>query len=174
MPNGKGPATAKARQTASPTSSNLKKKTLQKLKKTGEKKISFGGFDDSEGEEVCDQDPPEEPDWADLLWEEPQCPPSENDLTGRRKRLYTKTKPTGTGYTERPLVSRTCYKIQKHEMEIALLKSRSEQRSLRITAVSALANFEHAGAHAPDEGEAGTIEMPHPSHRIQAMQGGGA
>ena len=34
MPNGKGPATAKARQTTSPTSSNLKKKTLQKSKKT--------------------------------------------------------------------------------------------------------------------------------------------
>ena len=76
-----------------------------------------GNFDDSEGEEVYEQDEPEEGGWAEPEGDEAT---EETEPPCRRRRLYAKSNPEGTGYSVRPLVSRAAYKIQKHKLKVIL------------------------------------------------------
>ena len=135
---------------------------------------SAAGLDDSEAE--VGSEPSEEGE----VWGQEEFnfvegePEAAAHSAAPKRRLKVKTNPNGTGYTSRPLLKRAEFRIKKYQAQIQIRKLQAEMNAARRIAIDLMSRQAPGGAfdeHEKDDLE--IFELPHPSHRIQSMHGGG-
>ena len=97
---------------------------------------------------------------------------SEPNLPTRRRRLWTKTNPMGTGFPLTALVNRATYKIQMEKKKVILRDVRMEKRTATNAAISLLARHQLDTSELSIPRNVKPIlpsQKPHASHDIASL-----
>ena len=156
------------------TGGNASSSGPTKVETEGRKRKVHVGFDDSEAEDdfdqtlsACEEDGPSlsdiERDFENLSIAE-----------GKKRRLNKKTSPGEVGYTMRPLLKRAEAQIKRHQYKVKLKKQQAALKAARAQAIALMAMQAPVAAFDIEErSEVGHFNLPHESHKIIALHGGG-
>ena len=89
------------------------------------------GFDESEAEGMSEPTEVGEENWPSDIEQDEAFEVENANGIGQRRRLSAKTNPAGTGYTERPLLTRVEYLIRKRKVKNKIRMHQAEVNAAR-------------------------------------------